>query len=122
MHLQRYMLRYINFSDAFLKKVEATEVFSQPDGLRLGEGGDFYHKVDAKNQSLINHKCVCGALNRHFCQTAVIGILFFVVYELSFKSILPSEIFKTYFTFVFTCLPLILAAFHLPIFRIASLI
>jgi hypothetical protein len=27
----------------------------------LGEGGDFHHK------------CVCGAMNRHFCQTRVIG-------------------------------------------------
>ena len=27
--------------------------------------------VDAENQTLINHKCVCGALNRHFCQTRV---------------------------------------------------
>jgi len=34
MHLQRYMLRYINFLDAFLKKVEATEVFSQRFGYK----------------------------------------------------------------------------------------
>ncbi len=27
--------------------------------------------IDAENQNLINHKCVCGALNRHFCQTRV---------------------------------------------------
>jgi NADPH-dependent 7-cyano-7-deazaguanine reductase QueF-like protein len=31
----------------------------------------FTTNVDAENQSLINHKCVCGALNRHFCQTRV---------------------------------------------------
>ena len=31
----------------------------------------FTTNVDAENQTLINHKCVCGALNRHFCQTAV---------------------------------------------------
>jgi len=31
--------------------------------------------VDAENQILINHKCVCGALNRHFCQTRVSGSL-----------------------------------------------
>jgi hypothetical protein len=31
----------------------------------------FTTNVDAKNQYLINHKCVCGALNRHFCQTRV---------------------------------------------------
>jgi hypothetical protein len=29
----------------------------------------FTTNVDAENQTLINHKCVCGALNRHFCQT-----------------------------------------------------
>jgi|GEM_PF-2071677 len=29
--------------------------------------------VDAANQCLINHKPVRGALNRHFCQTAVSG-------------------------------------------------
>ena len=33
----------------------------------------FTTNVDAENQTLINHKCVCGALNRHFCQTAVSG-------------------------------------------------
>jgi len=41
------------------------------NGLALGEGGDFTTNVDAENQALINHKCVCGALNRHFCQTPV---------------------------------------------------
>jgi hypothetical protein len=33
--------------------------------------------VYAENQTLINHKFVCGALNRHFCQTRVIGSVFF---------------------------------------------
>ena len=33
----------------------------------------FTTNVDEENQSLINHKCVCGALNRHFCQTRVIA-------------------------------------------------
>jgi len=32
---------------------------------------------------LINHKCVCGALTRHFCQTAVTGSCFFYVVLLS---------------------------------------
>ena len=32
----------------------------------------FTTNIDAENQTLINHKCVCGALNRHFCQTSVI--------------------------------------------------
>ena len=31
----------------------------------------FTTNVDAENQCLINHKTVCGALNRHFCQTAL---------------------------------------------------
>ena len=31
----------------------------------------FTTNVDAENQTLFNHKCVCGALNRHFCQTRV---------------------------------------------------
>ena len=31
----------------------------------------FTTNVDAENQTLISHKCVCGALNRHFCQIAV---------------------------------------------------
>jgi hypothetical protein len=37
----------------------------------------FTTNVDAENQTLINHKCVCGALNRHFCQTRVSGSLYF---------------------------------------------
>jgi hypothetical protein len=32
----------------------------------------FTTNVHAENQTLINHKCVCGALNRHFCQTRVL--------------------------------------------------
>jgi len=45
-------------------------------GLRLQEIGDFYHKVDAENQCLINHKRVYGVMNRSRLkrdQTAVIG-------------------------------------------------
>jgi len=38
----------------------------------------FTTNVDAENQTLINHKCVCGALNRHFCQTRVSGSGFFI--------------------------------------------
>jgi hypothetical protein len=46
----------------------ATNVFG------LGEGGDFQHpprRIDAESLFLINHKplMICGALNRHFCQT-----------------------------------------------------
>jgi NADPH-dependent 7-cyano-7-deazaguanine reductase QueF-like protein len=34
----------------------------------------FTTNVDAENQTLINHKCVCEALNRHFCQTLVCAL------------------------------------------------
>jgi hypothetical protein len=51
------------------------------NGFGLGEGGDFSTNVDAENQNLIYHKCVCGALNRHFCQTAVTGWLFILSYS-----------------------------------------
>jgi hypothetical protein len=37
----------------------------------------FTTNVDAENQTLINHKCVCGALNRHFCQTRVMHRFFY---------------------------------------------
>jgi hypothetical protein len=33
----------------------------------------FTTNVDAENQSLINHKCVCGALNQPLSQTPVIA-------------------------------------------------
>ena len=48
------------------------------NGLGLGEGGDFNTKFDVENQTLINHKCVCGELNRHFCQTRVVRSLLYV--------------------------------------------
>lgn len=38
----------------------------------------FTTNVDAENQTLINHKCVCGALNRHFCQTRVTSRIYSV--------------------------------------------
>ena len=40
----------------------------------------FTTNVDAENQTLINHKCVCGAMNRHFCQTRVSCCLSFCQY------------------------------------------
>ena len=36
----------------------------------------FTTNVHAENQTLINHKCVCEALNRHFCQARVSGSCF----------------------------------------------
>ena len=51
----------------------------------------FITNVDAENQCLINHKTVCGILNRHFCQTRVSGSLFYFLSvfksEYKFKSI-----------------------------------
>jgi|GEM_PF-4455565 len=38
---------------------------------RLAKVAIFTTNVDAENEYLINHKTVCGALNRHFCQTPV---------------------------------------------------
>ncbi|HQZ76165.1 MAG TPA: hypothetical protein PLO70_16720, partial [Chitinophagaceae bacterium] len=40
---------------------------------RLAKVAIFTTNVDAESNWLINDKTVCGALNRHFCQTAVIG-------------------------------------------------
>jgi hypothetical protein len=37
----------------------------------------FTTNVDAENQTLINHKCVCGALSRQFFVGAVMGWLFY---------------------------------------------
>ena len=37
----------------------------------------FTTNVNAENQTLINHQCVCEALNCHFCQTAVSSSCFF---------------------------------------------
>jgi hypothetical protein len=31
----------------------------------------FTTNVNAENQTLINHKCICGEPNRHFCQTVL---------------------------------------------------
>ncbi len=44
----------------------------------------FTTNVDAENQCLINHKCVCGALNRHFCQTRVMrsAFYFFLIFDI----------------------------------------
>jgi hypothetical protein len=43
------------------------------NGLQLQEVGDFTLNVNAENQTLINHKTVCGALNRQFLVGAVSG-------------------------------------------------
>ena len=53
----------------------------------------FTTNVDAVNHTLINHKCVCGALNRHFCQTRVTSCPFFCHYfkVLLFLSVLNTQ-------------------------------
>ncbi len=50
-------------------------------GITFGENASLSYKsrpagetyYSAENQTLINHKCVCGVPNRHFCQTRVSG-------------------------------------------------
>ena len=51
----------------------------------------FTTNVDAENQTLINHKCVCGALNRHFCQTRVIGGFSLSVHHYCFNFLITSS-------------------------------
>ena len=51
-------------------------VMFSASGFGLGKRGDFTTNVDAENQTLINHKCVCRALNRHFFVGVVSGSLF----------------------------------------------
>jgi len=47
----------------------------------------FTTNVDAENQTLINHKCVCVALNRHFCQTRVMGSSYNIqIFQIEFKN------------------------------------
>jgi hypothetical protein len=41
------------------------------NGCGLAKVAIFTTNADAENQTLINHKCICGALNRHFWVGAV---------------------------------------------------
>ncbi len=52
---------------------------------RLAKVAIFTTNVDAENQTLFNRKCVCGALNRHFCRTPVSGSLFSIVSLKAYK-------------------------------------
>jgi len=63
----------------------------------------FTTNVDAENQTLINHKCVCGALNRHFCQTRVSTSPFFsvVVVRCHFVSVLVRWLGGSFAVFCF---------------------
>jgi hypothetical protein len=47
----------------------------------LAKVGIFTTNVDAENQTLISKKCVCGALNRHFCQTRVMRSYYYTVVQ-----------------------------------------
>jgi hypothetical protein len=38
------------------------------NGLALAAVADFTTNVDAENQTLINHKCICGALTATFAK------------------------------------------------------
>jgi hypothetical protein len=49
--------------------------------MQLKEVGDFYHKADAENQILINHKYFCLTLNRQFLLGAVMGWLFPLIHQ-----------------------------------------
>ncbi len=48
-----------------------------PNVSGLAKVAIFTTNIDAEDRCLINHKCVCGALNRHFCQTRVRCWLYF---------------------------------------------
>ena len=68
---------------------------------RLAKVAIFTTNVAAENQTLINHKCVCGVLNRHFCQTpvmcsiihsSILSVVLFYYYKLlSFQIVVPSN-------------------------------
>jgi hypothetical protein len=45
--------------------------------LRIGEGGDFTAELDTKHTLQIYEKLSYEALNRHFCQTAVMCCPYF---------------------------------------------
>ena len=61
-----FVHRFCRFMSALLVVLRLHLTFSG-----LAKVAIFTTNVDAENQTLINHKCVCGALNRHFCQTRV---------------------------------------------------
>jgi hypothetical protein len=65
----------------------------------------FTTNVDAENQCLINHKTVYGALNRHFCQTAVSTSPFFsiVFVRCHFVSVLVRWLGGSFAFFVWLC-------------------
>jgi len=44
------------------------------NGFRLREGSDFSTNVDEENQTLINHKFVCEALNRQFAKPLLVAV------------------------------------------------
>jgi hypothetical protein len=47
----------------------------------------FTTNVDAKYECLINHKIVCGAMSRQFCQTAVVRSCCSIQEDASYKEL-----------------------------------
>jgi len=66
-----------DFLYRFCSVILSGRVNMTPTFCGLAKVAIFTTNVDAENQCLINHKTVCGALNRHFCKTAVSGSGFF---------------------------------------------
>jgi hypothetical protein len=66
-------------SFSILMSVSSSELALHLTVSGLAKVAIFTTNVDAENQTWINHKCVCGALNRHFCQTRVMRSAFFSV-------------------------------------------
>ena len=68
-----YVFKLVNLSAHFFVKIRISNVvIAYPITVSgLAKVAIFTTNVGAENQTLINHKCVCGALNRHFCQTRV---------------------------------------------------
>jgi NADPH-dependent 7-cyano-7-deazaguanine reductase QueF-like protein len=59
------MLTLLRFQLSAYDKFDISQLTANGKG--LAKVANFTTNVDAENQTLINHKCVCGALNRHFC-------------------------------------------------------
>ena len=63
--------RGVHFAAELVVYISAEKVVHFARNLHLAKVAIFTTNIDAENQCLINHKCICGALNRHFCQTRV---------------------------------------------------
>ena len=53
--------------------------------------------IDAENTNLINYKCVCGELNRYFCQARVSRSNYFILIRLPYSMLFSStNLYKEY--------------------------